>query len=261
MSQSAEKLVYRAQITTIAPGQIVSIAQSGLGGHGLQAADGTALAPNLVSAGLLTSLVDSATGDVTLINNSGGTLSDVDVVLARTHTYVGDQDNPFGADDSVATIASGADPESPNSGRAIGVSLAEMQDTGAAVASGLIPLAALQRPLGGMNLAANVITLPLGSYIFSWAVSIEAGATGIFEVQLVADPGGTPGIIASSAVQPDAATDIMVCGNAHHDVSAIASTQTVALNMALTGGAGSAYGHSGASASEAIGGLVIHKVA
>lgn len=261
MSQTQEKLIYRAVITTITPGQIVSIPQTGLTSHGLKAADGTALVPNQVSAGSLSIFIDSSTGEVILTNNSGSTLSNVPVVIARTHTKVGDQDNPFGGGSSVQTIASGSNPASPSTGRALGTCLAEMQDAGTTVASGLIPLDVIQKPLGGISLAANVITLPLGSYIFSWSVSIEAGATGIFEVQLVADPGGSPAVIASSAVQPDAATDITVSGNGHHDVTAVAATQTVALNMVLTGGAGSDYGHSGATAGEAIGGLIIHKVA
>lgn len=259
MSKSVEKLIYRGNIASITPGQVVTVAAAT---HALKRADGVALVPNLVNAAPLEVSIDAVSGDVTLVNNTSSTLTNVRVTIAYDHTYVGAQDNPFG---TITLDALTAAAPTTNAQAALSRGLAfasiELQNPATAVASGTIPLNTLTVRGYGASLATNTVTVPFGIYHLSWDVSITSGAAGIFEVQAV-DVSGN--VLGSSSVQVEGAItpELVVSGQTilSYQVGDLATDGQIRLNMVLTNGAGSTYGHSGAATGEIVGGLKLQKI-
>lgn len=259
MSQSVEKLIYRGNIASIAPGQVATVAAAT---HGLVRADGVALVPNLCACAPLEASINATTGDVILVNNTSSTLTNVRVTLAYDHTYVGAQDNPFGTI-VLDTITAAAPTTNAQAALSRGLAFAsiERQNPATAVATGAVPLNTLTVRGFAASLGSNLITVPLGIYKIDWNVSITSGAAGIFEVQAV-DGGGT--ILGSSSVEVEGSItpELVVSGStiAEYQVGDLATQGQLGLNMVLTNGAGSTYGHSGAAENEIVGGITLQKI-
>ena len=257
MGNSAQRLMYRANVATIAPGQVVSIPAAT---HGLTVGNGTALIPNYVECAPLKATINATTGEVLVQNTTAQTLANVRVIVGYEHSYIGANDNPLGNATYAALVAANPTTAALSAG-VTGDIVATIEEENPAVAlanNAVVPFSALPATIAGASNAAGTLTLPAGTYVANWAISILSAGAGIVETRLTLDPAGAATIAASTSTTiGGAATEATLTGGG---VFTLAATGTVAVVVGLAAATGS-YATAGAAENEVIGTLHLRKIA
>lgn len=251
MGNIQQKLLYQANIASIAAGQVVSIPAAT---HGLNSGKG-ALIPNYVHCAPLKATIDVATGDVLIQNTTAQTLTNVRVSVGYSHTLVGALDNPEG---SVTLPA--LTPATPSTAQSAGVTghiVARLLDNNTAMATGTVPLDnTLATTIAGATCAAGVLTLPPGTYVASWDLTATSSGTGLVTIALEDQTGAALGGSMSKT---------FLTGEEHilsgSGMLTLAATSSVRLLATLGAGAAGNYGSAGTAAAGILGQLHLQKIA
>lgn len=257
MGNIQQKLQYRANIASITAGQVVSIPAAT---HGLNSGKG-ALIPNYVHCSPLKATINVATGDVLVQNDAQQTLTNVRVTVGYDHTLIGANDLPEGTA-TYAALTPVAPSTAALSSGLVGHIVATIEEENPAVAvanNGVVPFSALPATISGVVNTSGTLTLPAGTYVAHWDISITGGTAGDFETRLTVDPAGAAAIAVSTTTT--AATngdEVTLSGTG---IFTLAASGDIALITGVAGGGAGTYETAGAAANEVIGALHLMKIA
>jgi hypothetical protein len=251
MGTSAQRLIFRGNVATINPGQVVNITAAT---HGLTIGNGTALIPNYVDAGPLRATINTVTGDVLLQNAGNATITNQRVVVGYVHSYIGAIENPLG--NATYTALAAADPAGTQSGGATGSIVAVLNDGAVALANGAVPWDSLATTWAGATYAAGVFSLPVGTYVANWNITATSSGTGLVTFALSNTTGGVLGGSMSKT---------FTTGEEHifsgSGVLGIGVQSNVQLTCTLGAGAAGTYASAGTAAAAILGMIHIQKIA
>ncbi len=252
MSNGTQRLIYRASIASITPGQVVSIPAAT---HGLTSGQ-VALIPNYVDAGPLRSTVNTATGDVLIQNSGNATITNQRVVVGYLHSIQGQTDNPLGTFTYPALTP--AAPTGTQAGGAMGSIVAVLNEGNPAVAlaSAAVPWTALATSWAGASYAAGVFSLPPGIWVAKWDITATSSGTGLVTMALQDTTG---------AVLGGAMSKTFTTGEEHilsgQGVLGLAVQSNVQITCTVGAGAAGTYASAGSAAGATIGVLHLQKIA